>query len=201
MIKRTPNYKLAQQGVVLFISLIMLVAMTLAAIGMIRSVDTGNLVSGNMAFKQSSVLAGDRGIQEGFAWLNSNIANLSNSNLAVGYFSSIQGGDPNWFAEDIWQNAVTVAGADAAGNTVQYVIHRLCTQPDTAYNGINAGVANQCATSLTTTPASNAAVGTSVKLGASVYQTNPMVYYRITSRVLGPRNTVSVVQATVMVPV
>jgi type IV pilus assembly protein PilX len=197
---RTPHFKTTQQGVVLFISLIMLVAMTLAAIGMIRSVDTGNLVSGNMAFKQSSVLAGDRGIQEGFNWLNNNIANLSTSNLAVGYFSSIQGGDPNWFAEDIWQNAVTVS-ADAAGNTVQYVIHRLCTQPDTAYIGINAGVANQCATSLTTTPASNASVGGSIKLGASIYQTNPMVYYRITSRVLGPRNTVSVVQATVMVPV
>jgi type IV pilus assembly protein PilX len=198
---RTPHRPNQQQGVVLFISLIMLVAMTLAAIGMIRSVDTGNLVSGNMAFKQSSVLAGDRGIQEGFNWLNNNIANLSTSNLAVGYYSSIQGGDPNWFAEDIWQNATTVAGADAAGNTVQYVIHRLCTQPDTAYNGINAGVANQCSTSLTSTPASNAAVGTSAKLGASVYQTNPLVYYRITSRVLGPRNTVSIVQATVMVPV
>jgi type IV pilus assembly protein PilX len=198
---RIPHFKKTQQGVVLFISLIMLVAMTLAAIGMIRSVDTGNLVSGNMAFKQSSVLAGDRGIQEGFNWLNSNIANLSTSNLAVGYFSSIQGGDPNWFAEDIWQNAMTVTGVDAAGNRVQYIIHRLCTQPDTPYNGINGGVANQCATSLSTTPSNNAAVGTSVKLGSSVYQTNPMVYYRITSRVLGPRNTVSVVQATVMVPV
>lgn len=196
----TQRYKRSQRGVVLFIALIMLVAMTLAAIGLVRSVDTGNLVSGNLAFKQSALMAGDRGLQAGFEWLNNNIADLSNSNLGLGYFSSIQGGDPDWYAEDIWQNSVTV-GADAAGNTVQYIIHRLCTQPDTPYNGTNAGVANQCATSLSTTPASNAAVGTSVKLGASVYQTNPMVYYRITSRVLGPRNTVSIVQATVMVPV
>ncbi|WP_159105119.1 hypothetical protein [Methylobacillus glycogenes] len=47
----------------------------------------------------------------------------------------------------------------------------------------------------------NATVGSSLQIGASVYQTNPSVYYRITTRVQGPRNTISIVQATVMVPV
>jgi type IV pilus assembly protein PilX len=189
-----------QNGVVLFISLIMLVAMTLAAIGLVRSVDTGNLVSGNLAFKQSSVLASDRGIQAGFEWLTNNITSLPNSDLGRGYFSSIQGGDPDWFAENVWANAVTLA-PDVNGNTVQFIIHRLCTQPETAYNGDNAGVPNQCATSLAAAAPNNADVGNSMQIGASSYLNNPMVYYRITSRVLGPRNTVSIVQATVMVPV
>src|SRR4051794_33864237 len=48
-----------QQGVVLLIALIVLVAMTLAGIGLVRSVDTGNMVAGNLAFKQGATLAGD----------------------------------------------------------------------------------------------------------------------------------------------
>ena len=39
-----------QSGVVLFISLIILVAMSLAGIALIRSVDTSNLIAGNLAF-------------------------------------------------------------------------------------------------------------------------------------------------------
>lgn len=189
-----------QRGVVLFIALIILVAMTLAGIALVRSVDTGNLISGNLAFKQSSLLSSDRGIQAAFTWLNTNRTSLRNSNLAQGYFSSIQGGDPDWFAEDIWAGSITV-GTDSAGNTVQYVIHRLCTQPDTPYNGSNAGVANQCSTSDASNVVSNAASGGSMQIGASVFQSNPMVYYRITSRVKGPRNTISIAQATVMIPV
>jgi hypothetical protein len=34
---------------------------------------------------------------------------------------------------------------DAAGYTVSYIIHRMCTQANTAYNGSNAGVQNECA--------------------------------------------------------
>ena len=190
-----------QQGVVLFIALIILLAMTMAGIAMVRSIDTGNLVAGNLAFKQSSLMAADRGIQAGFTWLNSNIASLSNTNTGRGYFSSITSVEPNWYADTAWTNAVTVGTTDAAGNTVQYVIHRLCTQPNTAYNGQNSGVDNQCATSQSNAPTSNASAGSSMQVGASVYQLNPMVYYRITARVIGPRNTVSVAQATVMIPV
>jgi Tfp pilus assembly protein PilX len=190
----------SQQGVVLLIALIILVAMTLAGIAMVRSVDTGNIISGNLAFKQSSLAATDRGIQEAFVWLGNNSTVLANSDLSNGYFSSISG-DFTGFGETDWDNAKTVGSADAAGNTVEYVIHRLCTQPDTEYNGSNAGVANECSTSEASSPASNAAVGSSAQIGASVYNTSPMVYYRITSRVKGPRNAMSITQATVMIPI
>lgn len=189
-----------QQGVVLFIALIILVAMTLAGIAMVRSVDTGNIISGNLAFKQSSLSSTDRGIQAAFVWLNTNSSSLSNSNLAEGYFSSIAGNFTG-FGETDWDNAKTVGTADAAGNTVQYVIHRLCTQPDTAYNGDNAGVDNQCSTSESSAPVSNASAGSSMQVGASVFETSPMVYYRVTTRVKGPRNAISVTQATISVPV
>ncbi|HEU4709146.1 MAG TPA: hypothetical protein VFS17_07535 [Methylophilaceae bacterium] len=189
-----------QQGIVLLISLIILIAMTLAGIAMVRSIDTGNIISGNLAFKQSSLAAADRGIQEAFVWLNNNRTVLANSDLSNGYFSSISG-DFTGFGDTDWDNAKSVGAADAAGNSVEYVIHRLCTQPDTEYNGSNAGVANECSTSEASSPASNASVGSSAQVGASVYNTSPMVYYRITARVKGPRNTTSITQATVLIPI
>jgi Tfp pilus assembly protein PilX len=52
----------AQQGVVLFIALIVLVAMSLAGIALMRSVDTNVLIAGNLAFRQGATMAGDWGI-------------------------------------------------------------------------------------------------------------------------------------------
>lgn len=49
----------AQQGVVLFVALIILVAMTLAGIALMRSVDTNVLIAGNLAFRQGATMAGD----------------------------------------------------------------------------------------------------------------------------------------------
>lgn len=189
-----------QQGVVLFMALIILVAMTMAGIAMVRSVDTGNIISGNLAFKQSSLAAADQGIQKAYEWLNNNKTVLANSDLGNGYFSSISGNFTG-FSETDWNNSKSLGAADAAGNSVEYVIHRLCTQPDTAYNGTNGSVANECSTSESTSPASNASVGSSAQIGAAVYNTSPMVYYRITARAKGPKNATSVVQATVVIPI
>ena len=44
-----------QRGVVLFIALIALVAMSLAAVALVRSVDTATIIAGNLAFKQSEL--------------------------------------------------------------------------------------------------------------------------------------------------
>lgn len=195
----TLKMKNRQHGVVLFIALIILVAMTLAGIALVRSVDTNNIISGNLAFKQSSLLAADRGIQAAFVWLNENRDKLNNSHLDAGYFSSISG-DFTGFGDADWDNAKEVGVTDSAGNTVEYVIHRLCSQPDTPYNSENGGVANQCSTSESSAPVNNAEAGGSMQVGASVFQTSPMIYYRVTTRVRGPRNAVSITQATLLLP-
>ncbi len=62
-------YHARQKGVVLLITLIMLVAMTLAAIALMRSVDTSNLVAGNMAFEQSSLNVADLGTEQAITYL------------------------------------------------------------------------------------------------------------------------------------
>lgn len=66
-----------QRGVVLLITLIILVAMTLAGIGMMRSVDTGGVIAGNMAFRQATLNASDAGSAAGFNSLMS-VANSGN---------------------------------------------------------------------------------------------------------------------------
>src|SRR5512139_2457152 len=80
----------AQGGLVLFIALIVLVAMSLAGVALMRSVDTGVVVAGNMAFKQAAIMVADRGTQEATKWLadNSGGATLQSTNPARGYFSA-----------------------------------------------------------------------------------------------------------------
>jgi len=62
-----------QRGVTLFIALIVLVAMTMAAVAMMRSVDTSTVVAGNIGFRQSAVNAADQGVQTAFAWLGATV--------------------------------------------------------------------------------------------------------------------------------
>ena len=61
----------AQQGVVLFIALIILVAMTLAGIALMRSVDTNVLIAGNLAFRQANTMYADTGVEAARAWFPS----------------------------------------------------------------------------------------------------------------------------------
>jgi type IV pilus assembly protein PilX len=188
-----------QQGVVLFIALIVLVAMSLAGVAMVRSVDTSLGIAGNLAFKQATIQGSDLGIREAYTWLSGNTsAVLKDSDAANGYFSAAPASTAeDWFDASKWGTSKYVNGgaADAAGNVVRYVIHRMCTEPNTAYNGTNAGVPNNCALN---TPTSGGGSGGSMAVGSPQFQGIPQIYYRITTRVEGPRNTVSIVQVSVL---
>ena len=192
----------SQSGVVLFISLVVLVAMTLAGIGLLRSVDTTVMVSGNIAMKQSTLLGGDLGNQAAITWLEANVSGptLQTTNASVGYFSSLSLPDPDWFKDATWVGAQPVNGgaADAAGNTMAYLIHRICKIPDVAYDGVSGGNTNQCAAIDESVGGSVLTEGDSFRAGVgNVFARAKKVYYRVTTRVVGPRNTVSIIQTTV----
>lgn len=186
-----------QQGVVLLISLIMLVAMTMAGVALMRSVDTAVVVSGNLAFKQSAIQSADVGIQTAARQLEvSNVgATLYNSNTGAGYFSARPIIEPDWFDLASWTDGVLVnAGTpDSSGNVVRYVIHRMCTVSDVPWDD----PLNQCGKFKTTA----SAAGGSKSTTALPIEGPPMLYYRITARVDGPRNTVSVVQTSVLLAI
>lgn len=188
-----------QRGAVLFIALIVLVAMTLAGIAIMRSVDTATLVAGNLAFKQGTVSSGDNGLEQAYQWLITNRALLATTNLGQGYVSAYA--NPDWNVPATWGSAVTV-GTDGAGNTISYLIHRLCNCPNTPHNGnCVSGESNQCALDVpggVGAPPPPAA-GDSFAVGAPGYLLDPKVYYRITVRSQGPRGTVSYLQSMVAV--
>src|SRR5689334_24410707 len=79
-----------QSGVVLVIALIVLVAMTLVAIGTLRSVDTSNVVAGNLGFKQATLNGTDQVVETAYRYLATNWsgANLQND-AKPGYVSSV----------------------------------------------------------------------------------------------------------------
>jgi Tfp pilus assembly protein PilX len=194
--KRQHAIRSRQSGAVLFIALIVLVAMTLAGIAIMRSVDTATLIAGNLAFKQGTIQSSDNGIEQAYQWLLANRAALGNDDPSRGYFSSQA--LPNWNDPAQWASAVTI-GTDAAGNTVSYLIHRMCTCPNTPYNGTCGGVPNQCALTVPPTTPPPPAQGDSFSVGAPGFLQDPQVYYRITVRSVGPRNTTSYVQAMVAI--
>lgn len=186
-----------QKGVVLMIALIMLVAMTLAGLALVRSVDTTNIIAGNLAFQQAATNSGDTGTEAAVAWLQANNSGttLQTDILASGYAAART--DPaagqSWDA--FWTNVLVPAGQvvtlpqDAVtGNTVAYTIQRLCIQ-----SGASSVPATGCAVLQTT----GTSAGSSKGAGVIALQYSSQVYYRITSRIAGPRNSVSYIQSIV----
>ena len=173
-----------QRGVVLFIALIVLVAMTMAGVAIMRSVDTSNLISGNVAFKQSTLQAADSGATAAINYLvaqqyTGQLDSSAAAYKAVGYDAS---NEPDWSDDASWANSVVV-GTDTNGNKVEYVINRLCQLPGTVNT-------NNCAKLQATGGA--AGNGKGYLDGQPVPA--PMVFFRITTRVTGPRSATSIVQ-------
>lgn len=190
----------AQSGIVLIVALIVLIAMTIAGIAMIRSADLTNIIAGNLAFKQAATHSGDTGVETAFAFLQGNNVGtfLHQDHADQGY--SANGNDPlrspgagvTW--ETYWAtlaaaNRIVTLPADAAGNTVSYVIDRLCALP-----GDPAGGANCTASTV-----ASVASGSGEEGGEKGITAPSATYYRITVRIAGPRNTVSFIQSTVTI--
>lgn len=196
-----------QRGVVLLIALIMLVAMTLGGIALVRSVNITNSIAGNLAFQQGATNSGDIGIEVALNWLETNNDTSLHGSIAFQGYTAIrqdppagQSWDAFWRATLVNQ-AVTLNPAapgtfmayapsapNAGGNTVHYAIQRLCL-------GLGAPgvIGNPCAQP----PATASTGGSSKGAGVVALTYGSQVYYRITARIAGPRNTVSYVQAIV----
>ncbi|HUL96525.1 MAG TPA: hypothetical protein VLT89_10965 [Usitatibacter sp.] len=186
-----------QRGVVLLIALTVLVAMSLAGVALMRSVDNTVVIAGNVSFKQASLMVAERGTNDAWVWLNQQATavppTLQDDNNGVGYYSSRPPSEPDWFDDNTWASAVTTNGGlpDSTGNTVQYLIHRMCQQPGLQWNEGN----QSCV--LYFPPADKLDSG-SKTIGTAVYQGTAQLYYRVTSRVLGPRNNVTITQTSIV---
>jgi Tfp pilus assembly protein PilX len=199
-----------QAGVVLMVALIMLVAMTLAGLALIRSMDTTNLIAGNMAFQQAATHSADAGVEAAIAWLEANKKTgiLDSPYPGVGYTANAPVYTADQAGPKLWSSVlasgicplpmapIPPAGGgacsalpgtlDDSGNTVAFMIQRLC-------GGTGIQIGAQCASQ----PGSSSTYGNNEGPGEEQLKFSTVVYYRITVRVAGPRNTVSYVQAIV----
>lgn len=212
----------AQQGLSLIVVLIALLIISLAAVALLRSSDTGTLVTGNLAFQKSALAAGDASTEAAITWLAANAAGggLFNDNSAMGYYASTADAcdltgtrTPAVAADDVRWNVAdpdpgigcnmdartlgAIAGVPA-GYTARYVVNRVCNasgDPNSVLTG--GGTPMAC---------SRLGAGTSEgsTRGGGSYGNLPLTgesqqYYRITTRIDGPRNTVRYIQALVVI--
>ncbi|MDX9995382.1 MAG: hypothetical protein RBS28_08650 [Rhodocyclaceae bacterium] len=214
-----------QQGVVLFISLILLVSLTLAGLALFRQVGTGVLVARNLTFSNIALVASDLGIEAARNWLVTSGANLQVGNVANAYYPAwcninldVNGNpdaDGNGIVDDCqaspppsefdpvtynWANSVLATptdtdgdgtGDDGNGNTVRYVIHRLCRLPGSLSGSINIGGANVGQECVNFGSAATGGSKSSASYGVLALKNTMQPYFRITVQTTGPNNTIA----------
>jgi Tfp pilus assembly protein PilX len=213
-----------QRGLVLFFALIALVAMSLAALTLVRSVNTTTLIAGNLAFRQAATTSSDAGGEAAIVWItsiqNANAAmnvlsnaahpfNITDLATRPGYHSNV---DPalDLSATATWNDSNNVRLTwDAAGNPITNGTGAVLT--DGSGNTIRYIIQRLCRTA--NQPVQTAGClfsgavedkeGQNVKLpqdvckgaGCPVAGQSPMI--RVTVRTSGPKNSISYVQAYV----
>lgn len=195
----------AQHGIALFISLIALAVLSIAAVTLLRSVTTGVQISGNLAFRNAAVHGADAAIESARTWLaaNSGSATLNADNPANGYYATdnssvsvdvVHWDQPGGHAAGIVPVALNNGDPEAStGNRYSYFITRLCA------NSGGANDPNQSCLAPVSTSSSNNSTKTSSSYGSGALQGGgQQVYYKVTVRIDGPRNTVSYIQAVLL---
>lgn len=212
---RTGQTRIAKQrGVVLFFALIAVVLMSLAAVALIRSVDTGTLIAGNLAFKQAVTSSADIAIDDAMNQLaalqNANVLidvikdpahPFNQTNAAIGYYSNANDtfgtvGYVNVFADATWDaidQGIIPERVDGSGNRIRYVIQRMCRNANQAIETA------ECLFSgaLQDINGKQIPLPQQICEGAGCPSAGQTPQIRITARSVGPRNTVSYVQAFV----
>ena len=188
----------SQKGLVLFVALIALVAMSLAAAALIRSVDSGVLVAGNLAFKQSAIMSAETGIARAYRFINES-GEAALQAPAAGYFANLDGvllETPESLNNAAnWANAIQVASDidDKSGNETRIILQRMCRNAGAVtQENCLVGTGNSAANSQGAKSEGGGAGGGG--FGAQKGGADAVVY-RATVRVTGPKNTVSFLQA------
>ncbi|XZG70504.1 pilus assembly PilX family protein [Chitinibacteraceae bacterium HSL-7] len=209
-----------QAGIALFLALIALVIMSLAAVALVRTVDTGSLVIGNLAFKHNATNVADRGTESAIAWLDSALAgtacasntpttycNQTASGYYASYLTKLDATGANtsdhtrvlidWDADNCaYATASTFASCIAAGSAGTIDgnnIKYIITRLCKLTGDPNSASCRNVTTSDSGSPKKG-----EIKYGEDKRFTGSNTpYFRIIVRVKGARNTVSIVETTV----
>jgi type IV pilus assembly protein PilX len=177
-----------QHGFVLVVALIVLAAMSLAAVALVRTVDTSTLLARNISFKRDALNRNDIALEKanalfrvGGALANQVTARLSDANL--NYSSAMLATDENGIPTALGTDFTNFKDKISAGETneIHYVIERMCTRKDAVENK------EHCVLAL---------AASSSEQPEKRPVTLPAMY-RVTSRVTAARNVSSVTQGII----
>lgn len=213
----------AQRGMSLLYTLLTLVALSFAAVALIRSVDTGAMVLGNLGFKQDATAAGDQATSAALKWLADNPTLLTADSPSNGYYASslsnldVTGSQSklstrtlvNWngdgcayAASDSFASGgcVTVPSetpVSVGGNTARYVILRLCSDPGAPDAATPSGATNTCVKTTSAQTSDGSENGRLDYKNQRIPPSSSSLNYRIVVRIEGARNTVSYTETIV----
>lgn len=210
-----------QAGIVLFFALLALAVMSIAAVALIRSVDTNALLSGNMVFRQSASSASNVAL-EGIAERITKSIPLATSTThrpQFGYYANcIQFDDqPNAMVCDgnrlttmNWDdtnsslapsqtdgNNEIRTGIDRQGNEIRYVVERMCNYTNAEVNaGAAPSDAARCMMASAPSNGENCSHNiANIELFKACVAASDSPLYRVTLRIAGPKNTLTFMQS------
>jgi type IV pilus assembly protein PilX len=192
--RRRPSRR-DQRGIVVFVALIAVVLLSLAAVALMRSVHTSTLVVGNLAFRQAAMSMSTAAVETAVYDMfppSATIADLRNDDLNRNYYASLQAGEDALGVPAVLQSVGAYPGTfkqltDSAqsGNTARYVIERMCLPASVGKNASG--------TECEMIPPKQALGQTANEQYGIPFPRVP--YYRLTVRVDGPNNSVTFSQA------
>lgn len=202
--------RLRHRGVSLLFALLALVVISLAAVSLVRSVDTSALVIGNLGFKQDATAAAGQAAEQAIGWLAANSGEpLYDDHPDDGYYAASldaldatgQGSaDPmravvDWSGDDCGEYpggsfdvCVEPSGEivlNGGANRARYVITRLC-----ASEGNPSAI--DCAFPVNSAMSTGGNKGVvDYKVGKATLVVTNAQYYRIVVRAVSARGTVA----------
>jgi Tfp pilus assembly protein PilX len=184
-----------QRGIVVFVALIAVVLLSLAAVGLMRTVQTGTIVVGNLAFRQAAQAMAAAAVEKAVYDMKlptKTIGDLTNHDVGHNYYASVQPGQNALGIPAALQGDITASYPGAfqtitdseSGNVARWIIERMCDD-----DALGKEATNQQKDCEMIRPKQSTAKETNLRKGIALPR---IPYYRMTVRVDGPPGTNSV---------
>ncbi|MGM9516409.1 pilus assembly PilX family protein [Roseateles sp. DB2] len=203
-----------QRGASMMFALIALAVLTLGAVALVRSVDTGMLTLGNLGFRKDALSAASAGSEAAVTWLFSQPpASLHNNDVENGYYATAvtnlapmdtttsdahpvslvdwDGNDCGKATTSATRQCLKVAKKELKdGVVVKYVVTRLCSMAG------RGGSSRPCVIPLITSDALSMDRGVFTGQGTITVPT-AVTFYRVIARTEGARGSVAYTETLV----
>ena len=169
----------ARRGVTILVVLILLSVMLLGGMALARMTEIGTLASGNNAYREASLQSSEIGVNTAYLAVR-NLAN-EEANAGTWYWATTQGADANGMPNVAWGAAPEVV---VGAYSVRYVVERVCTAAPVT------DTLRQCLVRQVPQIESR-------RVGNEAVDPPNARQFRITVRILGPKDTETWVQTLV----